>query len=185
MSDSHGFTLLEMLIVVVTIVVLTRLSTPELQHIVRKQEGKNALRTVAELLVLARSTAVTRNQIVTLCHSLDGRTCSGNWTSGSIVFTDRNGDREVNQDDQVLRIQLNESMRGSIVWRAFQNRQYLQIDAFGFLRHQSGNFLYCPNGGDARLARQLIVNATGRFRYAVDSNGDNIREDSNGKPLQC
>ena len=55
----------------------------------------------------------------------------------------------------------------------------------GFTRDQNGNFTWCPGNGDVRLARQLIVNAAGRLREALDSDGDGVREGANGRPIGC
>lgn len=182
---NQGFTLPEIITSLAIVGILSGLAAPGLQALTEQKQGETSLRTLAEHLALARASAATYGQTVTFCRSADGLTCSGSWSDGSIVFTDSNGDRLINQDDQRLRSQITTGLNGSIEWRAFQNRQYLQIEATGFMRYQSGNFLYCPHDGDPRDALQLIVNSTGRARYAVDSNGDGIREDSSGKPLAC
>jgi len=182
---NQGFTLPEIITSLAIVGILSGLAAPGLQALTEQKQGETSLRTLAEHLALARASAATYGQTVTFCRSADGLTCSGSWSDGSIVFTDSNGDRLINQDDQRLRSQVTTGLNGSIEWRAFQNRQYLQIEATGFMRYQSGNFLYCPHDGDPRDALQLIVNSTGRARYAVDSNGDGIREDSSGKPLAC
>ncbi len=182
---NQGFTLPEIIITLAIVGILSSIAAPGLQALTEQKQGETLLRTLAEHLALARSSAATYGQTVTFCRSADGLTCSGSWSDGSIVFTDRNGDRLINQDDQRLRSQVTTGLQGSIEWRAFQNRQYLQIEATGFMRYQSGNFLYCPHDGDPRDALQLIVNSTGRARFAVDSNGDGIREDSSGNPLAC
>lgn len=165
--------------------VLIGLAAPSLQAFVSAKEGDLALRSIGELILLARSEAAKNQRGVTLCPSTTGSECGGTWTAGTLLFIDRNLDRTINQDDSVLRVNQSLTRRGTITWRAFGNRQYLQVDARGFVRHQSGNFSYCDASGDQRLARQLIVNSAGRLRVALDSDGDGIRENSRGEALEC
>lgn len=182
---NRGFTALELCITLALICILTGLAAPPLQGFVAAKEGDKALRTLRDLIQLARSEAATNGRGATLCPSGTGIECGSQWSSGALLFLDRNFDRKVNQDDRVLRVMGDLAQHGSINWRAFGNRRYLQIDGRGFLRHQSGNFSYCDATGDPRLAHQLVVNSAGRLRIAVDSNGDGIRENSRGDPLEC
>ena len=185
LDPQGGFTLPEIITTLAIVGILSSVATPGLQTLTKQKEGETTMHVLADHLALARSSAASFGQTVTFCRSADGLTCSGSWSDGSIIFTDRNADRQINQDDQLLRSQSNAKLAGTVVWRAFQNRQYLQIEATGFMGHQSGNFTYCPEDSDARHARQLIVNSTGRTRYALDADGDGIREGSNGQPLSC
>lgn len=185
MIGNRGFTALELCVTLALVCVITGLAVTPLQAFVTAREGDQALRSIGELIVLARSEAATNGRGVTLCPSSTGRECDGTWSTGALLFLDRNSDRIINQDDRVLRVNMRSTRRGTITWRAFGNRQYLQIDARGFLRHQSGNFSYCDASGDQELARQLVVNSTGRLRIALDSDGDGIRENSRGEALQC
>ena len=185
MISIRGFTILELIITLTIICVLVELSVSPLQAFVAEKQGDRALRSISELILLARSEAAKHGQGVTLCPSSNGVECGGNWRSGVLVFLDRNFDRKINQDDRTLRIKRDLTQRGTITWRAFGNRQYLQIDSSGFLRYQSGNFSYCSESEDPKLARQLVVNSTGRMRIAIDNDGDGIRENSRGKALEC
>lgn len=182
---NRGFTLLELLITLALVCLLVGLATPSLKSFLDGHEGTQALRTITEFIVLARSEAATNVRGVTLCPTTAGKECGGKWANGAMVFLDRNFDRELNQDDRVLRVKLVLSEHGTIRWRAFGNRQYIQIDAQGFLRHQSGNFSFCPVSGDPQFARQLVINSVGRVRVAVDSDGDGLRENSKGEALRC
>lgn len=184
MPRTFGFSLLELLMVMALLAILAAMAAPSFQSTWRSREGELVLRILATHLSLARATAIEYGTIVTICSSTDGLGCSGNWSNGSIVFTDINGDRTINEGDVLIRGNLTD-INGKIQWRAFQNRSYLQIDPMGFMRYQSGNFTYCTADGDLRLARQLVVNTTGRTRLAIDTDGDGLREDSVGRPLRC
>tara|TARA_R110002167_G_scaffold144413_10_gene334856 strand:- start:87504 stop:88073 length:570 start_codon:yes stop_codon:yes gene_type:complete len=182
---NRGFTILELCITLALVCVLTGLAAAPLQSFVAAKEGDQALRSINELILIARSAAAKNGRGVTLCPSSTGLQCGGTWSSGAMLFLDRNFDRKINQDDIILRARSELSRQGSITWRAFGNRQYLQVDARGFMRHQSGNFSYCDASGDPQLARQLVVNSAGRVRVALDSDGDGVRENSRGKALEC
>jgi len=185
MRVESGTTLVELLIVLGLLGILLFMAMPGFGALLQETKGDATMRTLAGHIALARSTAITSQQRVTFCPSADQRQCGGSWAQGSIVFTDRNSDRRVNQDDALIRVRGPLATGETLRWRAFQNRQYLQMEPSGFMRYQSGNFTLCPVSRDARFAQQLVVNGTGRTRMAQDRNGDGFREDSSGNPLRC
>ena len=185
MFANRGFTYLELFITLALLSLLTSLAAPSLYSLIASKDGERALRSISELIMLARSEAAKTGQIATLCPSSSGNQCGGTWASGAMLFLDHNGDRKINQPDRILRVKFDLSRQGKVIWRAFGNRQYLQIDSRGFLRHQSGNFTYCDVNGDPRLAHQLVINSAGRLRLAQDSDGDGIRENSQDNALTC
>jgi type IV fimbrial biogenesis protein FimT len=185
MRRGTGMTLVESMIVLGLAGILLSVAMPGLGHLVDTTRADATMRSLATQIALARSTAVAQGQRVTYCPSTDHLRCSGNWTQGSLMFVDRNGDRRVNQGDRVIRVSGPLPQGETLIWRAFQNRAYLQMEPGGFLRYQSGNFTWCPATGNVAHARQLIVNATGRTRGSEDRDDDGIHEDSGGKPLRC
>ena len=183
--SGDGFTLVELLLVLSILSILLALSLPNFQAMYAQRQADVVIRKVSKAIQLARMSAIRTGKLVTLCRSNSGVECGGQWRDGIIVSSDRNGDRKINQDDVLQQFITFPGINGSLKWRAFQNRQYLQITNQGFTRYQNGNFTYCPNNGDASLARQLIINRTARIRFAIDSDGDGIREDSRGRPISC
>lgn len=180
-----GFTLLELLISMSILAVLLGVSLPNFGILIEQKKSDVVIRKLAQSLELAKTAAIQNASLVTLCKSLEGKECGGQWQDGVLIFTDNNGDRKINEADSIVRYINFPGLRGSIKWRAFQNRQYLQITSLGFTRYQNGNFTYCPFDGNMLLARQLIINRTARARLAMDTDGDGIRENSRGKPLSC
>ena len=185
MRSTQGFSLVELMIALTILSIILTVGLAKLPLLFEKTEVAVLQKTLAQHISLAKSTAANSGLIVTLCPSEDYAECRGSWTRGSMIFIDRNGNRKVDSDDVVIRIRENDIRQGKLEWRAFGRRQYLQFDPKGYLLHQSGNFTYCDLMGDPTLTRQLIVNSVGRVRIATDSNGDNIREDSRGKPIKC
>lgn len=182
---ADGLTLLELLVALAIAAVLVTLAVPGMSEIVQHKRGDLVIRRLNQAIELARISAVSYGEVVTLCRSGDGQECGGSWEQGLLVFRDPDPDQRLTDDQQPVAYLDFGGSRGRIFWRAFGNRQYLQFTPLGFTRNQNGNFTYCPHGGDLRQARQLIVNRAGRTRRALDTDGDGIAEDSRGRPLRC
>ena len=182
-----GITLTELCISLTIITVIAALSVPSYHHLTQSSQATSAINWILGIVQYTRSAAIQFNVTTTLCPTINGDRCEGNWHQGSMVFTDHNADASINGRDRILRrFFFPEGIKGaSLKWRAFRNRQYLQISPLGFTRYQNGNFTYCPASGDLRYARQIIINQQGRVRKAYDRNEDGIREDSRGRPLRC
>ena len=181
---TRGWTMLEMLLCCALIAVLATLSLPNFGHWHERYRVQQMTETFARQLALARFEAVNRGMTMTLCPSSNGLDCSSDWSKGSLLFSDPNANRTRDEGEQMLSV-LNLGTDGSkVAFRAFGVQSSLQFDPEG-ATHQSGHFLFCPRSGDAKLARQLVISHSGRVRQAQDKDGDGIREDTQGQPLDC
>ena len=185
MAYQRGVTLFEMLFALVVLSILATLALPDFKTLADNRKAKMTLESLAGAISLARTRAIMSGITVTICPSSQGQHCERDWLEGSLVFADRNADRVVNEDDEVLLVQQHDQQLGSISWRSFQNRQYLQINSRGFTRNQNGSFTYCNADKDPEHAQQLVINRLGRTLFAIDSDGDGVRENWQGKPLSC
>ena len=185
MKSRFGLSLLELLVSLLILAVLLGLAMPDFSAIFHSISSDVTMRRIASTIQAGKSAAITTGTTVTLCRSRDGLSCGGAWGDGILIFTDENRDRVIDNNDLLIRHVTFPNSEGYIKFRAFQNKQYLQLTSLGFTHSQNGNFTYCPFSGEDRLARQLIVNRAARLRFAQDSDGDGIREDSRGRPLNC
>lgn len=185
MRQMRGLSLLELIVSLGVVAVLLGIAIPDFNEVQQSLSGDVTLRKLASAVQLGKTSAITHGTTVTLCRSADGLSCGGGWQDGVIVFTDSNRNRNIDEDDSLVRHITFPNSKGHIRFRAFQNKQYLQLSSLGITHYQNGNFTYCPASKDNRFARQLIVNRTARLRFALDSDGDGIREDSRGRPLRC
>ena len=105
----EGLTLVELMVVLLILAVLLTLGVPAMQQL----SGSNRVRAEAHRLLaainLARSEAVLRNRPVSLCPSPMASNgvaeCSGVYSAGWIVFSNLDGDREIDAgSDQVLQV---------------------------------------------------------------------------------
>lgn len=181
-----GLSLIELLITVsIAAFLILKIATPDLTGWRQKKEIDGLMHEIIGAVDMARSHAVAENVMVTFCRSNDGMRCQGAWHEGSILFTDFNADRVLNGGDRLLFRLDPMKPAGTLEFRSFQNRQFLQMNARGFTNYQNGNFTFCPASKDPRFARQIIISLSGRTRFARDKDGDGIAEDSQGKPLYC
>ncbi|MCC7516050.1 MAG: GspH/FimT family pseudopilin [Pseudomonadales bacterium] len=181
----RGYTLLELLAVLVITALLFSLATPSLSSIVRRTEAETRLQTLIGAAQLARSTAISQRQPTVLCATADSFTCHSDWTQGAMVFVDTNDNRKIDGDERVL-LQLPATPKGSrLIMRAALNKQYLRYMSNGMLENTAGSFLYCAANASAREARNVIFNRSGRLRFGSDKNRDGIPENAEGQPLSC
>jgi type IV fimbrial biogenesis protein FimT len=177
-------TLVELLAVLSIAAILLGIGIPGMHRLVAGTRASGSMAELQALLGFARQSAITRGRAITLCGTTDGSICSNAWTGKpTLVFIDGNANRRADGNEQILALsELTQSAR--IRWRASGNRHYLRYRPDGGAT-EFGTFTYCPSNKDMRHARQIILSATGRPRAAVDSNGDGIVEDRDGRPLKC
>jgi type IV fimbrial biogenesis protein FimT len=184
-GKAAGMSLIEMLVVMSIIAFLALGAMPDFSGWRQRKEIDGLMRELIGAIDMARAHAVAENVMVTFCRSNDGRNCQGKWSDGSILFTDFNADRVLSGNDRLLFRLEPMKPAGTLEFKSFQNRQFLQMNSRGFTNYQNGNFMFCPASKDARMARQIIISLSGRTRFARDKDGDGIAEDSQGKPLFC
>lgn len=185
MNSFRGFSLFELLITLAIIAIVVCFAIPDLSGALQSNAGEIEVNNLARSMHYARSAAISSGRMVTVCRSINGDTCGGEWQQGILVFTDTNADHVFNAEDQTLRYIQTIDPVGTLSMSSFPNRQYLQFNPMGSTNQQSGNFTWCPPGNDIELARQLIFTHTGRTRFAQDGDGDGVREGANGNALNC
>lgn len=179
-----GFSLLELLMTVSILSIGLTIAAPSLENLLIKTKITTELNRLSKAIKLARISAITMHTNVTLCPSADQVSCSGQWNQGMLVFIDDNSNRIVDGDDSIIQKFERFPKNDQVSWKAFGNRQFLQMNPSGYTRFQNGTFKYCPEEG-VQYARAIILNASGRVRFSTDTNGDGINEDAKGRPLSC
>lgn len=102
-----GFTLVELMITLVILVILLTIAVPSFERFFAENRAASGANEILTGLHLARSEAVRRNSNASLCPSTNGETCTGGteWARGWIVFHDVDGNGGIDLgDDAVLRV---------------------------------------------------------------------------------
>ncbi|MDY6980447.1 MAG: GspH/FimT family protein [Pseudomonadota bacterium] len=175
---SHGFTLLELVVVLTVVSILLGLGAPSLGPFLSSERGLTRMNSLAGSLALTRSEAIKRNEHVVLCKSPDGQSCrrkGTGWHEGWIVFVDRDHDRRRQDDEPILQHHGAGSAGQTLTYAAFGSRHYVTYRPSGMTR-TNGTFTFCdPHYPDN--ARALILMKTGRVRSS--------RVKANGESLEC
>ncbi|MDQ7050585.1 MAG: GspH/FimT family protein [Enterobacterales bacterium] len=179
-----AFTLIELLISLSIIIILAAIAIPSFDRLVERKSIQAHVENVVKTLSAARLTAVSLNQKVTLCPTDSNNNCSKNWSQGFIAFVDHNGDRQLNDKDEVLINHQFSDRKLTLKWRAFGYKRSLQWLETGITNHQNGTFEFCY-GKDPTNGRGIFITKAGRVRYSKDSDGDGIHENATGKPIVC
>lgn len=175
MDRRRGFSLPELVFTMAIAVGLLGWGIPTFRNLSRDAGRTREVNQLVHAIHLARSEAIKRNGVVSLCPSADGDRCAAAgtpWSSGWIVFVNLDRDSPaVREDGEPL-------LRAFARWdggRINANRSTLSFRPFG----QSGvtaTFTFCDDRG-AAAARAVIISQTGRPRVSD-------RSASNG-PLTC
>jgi len=112
--DSRGFTLLELVIVMLIVAILAAIGVPSFKYVTTSNRMAGEINGLVGDMQYARSEAIKQGLPVTLCASSDGATCgnSNTWQTGWIVFLDSNGNQTLDAGEQIVRTQPDFSATG-------------------------------------------------------------------------
>jgi type IV fimbrial biogenesis protein FimT len=171
----HGLTLIELITTVSIVAILATIAVPSFSDLRHDSERTSAVHGVIHGLFLARSEAIKRGQVVSICKSMDGNSCAAKgarWEGGWIVFANTDRDDLPVRDPNEPVLLVNAGWPGGAI---DSNR-----DAYSFRAYQqavvNGTIVFCDRRGSAH-ARAIIISHTGRPRVA--------QRDSNNRPLKC
>ncbi len=185
-SASNGYSLVELVIAMAIVSITINLAVPSVTKIYHRSQATAMINWLVGTIHYTRHAAVNYGITATLCPSSNASLgCSGEWLNGVIVFLDYNRDARINGKDRVLSSFTPSVINGTLKWRSFKNKKYLQLTEFGYTNYQNGNFVYCTDSKDAKLARQLVINVQGRVRLVNRRNKQGVNVDRRNKPLRC
>ena len=174
----RGFTLIEVMVVLVVLAVLLSVGAPSFTNLIRNNRLVSAVYDLRGSLSTARSEALAQRVFVTVCSSNDGASCSGTWEDGYIAFTDFDGDGTLDTggggpDDLVFLAEVTGVRDITINLAAADASGRLRFDPQGTALNNNGTFTVCDVRG-AGEARALFLSNAGSARSLEDTNGDGI-----------
>lgn len=175
MDRHRGHTLTELVFTLAIVTGLVGWGVPTFRDLQRNAARSSAVNGLVQAVYFARSEAIKRNGVVSLCPSVDGNRCAGSgtpWSRGWIVFVNSDRDSPASRDAGEPLLRVHETWPGGDV---SANRGTLSFRPFG----QTGTtatFTFCDERGSP-AARAVIISQTGRPRVSD--------RDASGQPLAC
>lgn len=180
-QTQRGVTLVELLAAIAIMAILTSVAVPSFSVMRLNALRSSSMNALWHAIFLARSEAIKRNSVVSMCRSADGIRCNntpGNWSEGWMVFDNLDHDEPAQLDsgEPVLRqfhgsnaIDIRVNPANPNGRKTFTFRSFAQSSA-------NGTIVFCDSRGNS-TARAIIISHTGRPRHSD--------RDANNKPLSC
>jgi type IV fimbrial biogenesis protein FimT len=164
MDRPRGFTLPELVFTLAIAIGLLGWGIPAFRDLQLNAARTREVNQFIQAVYLARSEAIKRNGVVSLCPSLDGELCAATgtpWQRGWIIFVNMDRDSPAVRDlgEELLRVYAPWD-RGAVN----ANRATLSFRPFGQMG-VTATFTFCDDRG-AKAARAVIISQTGRPRVS-------------------
>lgn len=164
---STGYSIIELCTVVFITGLIFCFGVTMFNRFLMHQEKEIVLDRLSIAIEYAKQQAFIRGKIITLCPSIDYKTCKDghhrykdwkDWTSGFIIIENNTHKKNNSNSNIVLKV-FPKLEYGTLQFLQFG--QYLNIYPNG-MTHNNGTFLYCPHEQDRREIDGLIINNTTR-----------------------
>lgn len=184
MRQAHGFTLIELMVVMGITAILATLAAPSFTRLIQSNTLSSNVNLFLADMRFARSEAIRLGGAVVVCRSdapeAINPTCGsgsgpdGNgWVSGWIIFQDLNNNGAKVASEPLLRVQAPITAMDSIVESGGSSSTKIRFTATGRLLNLSSGATQMQFGGGkypAEVQRVVCISLSGRARIAGDGN---------------
>ena len=139
LARDYGFSLLELLLTIAIAALILTLGLPAFEALKARNAQRVELDALFHAVHHARKASIMRKQVVSLCPSRDGATCSPgrDWSGGFLVFV--NSDRDEPPERDAGEVLLHQHLAGKFV-KITANRRGFTLRAT-FLRATNGTLV--------------------------------------------
>lgn len=165
---NSGFTLVELMVTIAIVALLASLAVPSFRTMLVRRSVDSAADVLVSDLRFARSEAVKRSTVVTVCASLNGTSCAGTgglWKDGWIMFVDFDGDGnlEAAGGDRIVRVQGALASIASIAAADGTSQVNFRYQPTGWAKAATQTFVITPIGSVPSGSTRLVcVSTNGR-----------------------
>ncbi len=184
MDNQRGLSILELSTVILILSILIKVAIPSFSQFLMREERSIVLDRLKAAIEFAKQEAFIRTKTITVCASINHRTCHPNdWSAGFIVIE---RDEELPYAPPNVLYIFPKLRYGKLHFEQFGS--YLNVTADG-MTINNGTFVYCPKNGNRQEADALIVNNMTRSYRPIQKNNLGIRLKNAGiaeeAPLSC
>lgn len=166
MQHSKGFTLVELMLTLAVAAILLAVAVPSYRSFVQGNRAASQANTLLRALAYARSEAVKRAEVITICQSGNQSSCGGNkdaWQNGWIVFSDVDQDGALDSGTDIL-LQAGNKLSGDSTLTAGKN--FIRYTASGAVMDgDTTQFTLTP--ADCRGDMQRLIAITGSGQATI------------------
>lgn len=164
MESTRGFTLIELMVTLSVAAILIAVAVPSFGSLISDNRISSSVSAFNQTLNLARSEAVRRGTVVSVCRSSDQITCTNTpWDRGWLVWVDPNNNRIIDNAEVTIRVQ--GALSGVISMVQAPAVAPFSYNSNGFLNINPGNVLtfdVCDSARVGETGRQIQIPAVGK-----------------------
>lgn len=160
---SGGFTLIEVMIVVMIMAIVLAFGIPAFGDLVDKTRVRTAAEAVIEAFRVARLTAVQERIAVVMCPWNNADACSGDdWEQGIMIL------KPGTTNTVVYRMRFDERLH--VVKNNHDSAAHdeININPNGWIPGDQSSILICPEPGNIKNAQRLVISMSGKIRTETD-----------------
>lgn len=160
-----GFTLLEMLVVLVIVGIVMILAYPNILAWLQASESRRVEMMFKDMLREARAESYVTRKDVTICTLNEQGDCDRAGNGMLVMFYDKNSNNKKEENEKALSRQDWRLKYGKILLRASASRHYIEYKGdTARPRGHFGHLQYCSESENPRLSLKVIVNMHGQVR---------------------